>query len=163
MLEAGGCILHASYIAWKDKAILFTAPSGTGKSTQAALWQTLQGAEVINGDRAVIRMDAGVPVACGLPYAGSSGICKNRTLPLAAIVYLSQAPETELHTLTGYRAFRRIWEGFSLNVWNRQDLLTGTEIVDEIIRKVPVFHLACTPDESAVTILEQELGKRDRI
>lgn len=163
VLEAGGCVLHASYIEWMGKAILFTAPSGTGKSTQANLWQQLRNATIINGDRAVIRMEAGSPVACGLPYAGSSGICRNRTLPLAAIVYLSQAPESTINRLKGIRAFRRIWEGCSVNAWDKQDLSVASEIVSEIIKRVPVFTLACTPDESAVNALEKELRKQEGI
>jgi len=163
VLEAGGCILHASYIEWMGKAILFTAPSGTGKSTQANLWQQLRDATIINGDRAVIRMEDGVPVACGLPYAGSSGICKNQTLPLAAIVYLRQAPETTIGRLKGVRAFQRVWEGCSVNTWDRRDMSAASKLVSEIIKRVPVFMLACTPDESAVNALEKELRKQEGI
>ena len=51
-----------------------------------------------------------VPVR-GIPLAGSSGVCQNAQMPLAAIVYLSQAKETTIAPLTGFRAFRSIWEG----------------------------------------------------
>ena len=50
-------ILHASYVNYNGKAILFTAPSGTGKSTQAALWEEYKGAEIVNGDRVIIQSD----------------------------------------------------------------------------------------------------------
>lgn len=88
---AGGAILHSSFIEVGGKAVLFTAPSGTGKSTQAELWRENRGAVVINGDRSVLRIIDSVPCASGLPYSGSSGICLNRTLPLRAIVYIEQA------------------------------------------------------------------------
>lgn len=153
--QAGGFLLHSAYIEYRGKAILFTAPSGTGKSTQAALWEQLRGAEIINGDRAaVLPSDSGVS-ACGIPFAGSSGICKNRTLPLAAVVFLSQAPKTEIRRLEGYPAFRALWEGCSVNTWNGEDVRRVSEAVEKTIREVPVFHLACTPDESAVTALEE--------
>ena len=70
-------LLHSSFIKWKDKAILFTAPSGTGKSTQADLWEKYENAEIINGDRSGIRKMDGKWTAYGLPIAGSSGIYKN--------------------------------------------------------------------------------------
>ena len=47
--------LHSSYIIYHDKAILFTGPSGIGKTTQAELWRDYQGAEIINGDVTLIR------------------------------------------------------------------------------------------------------------
>lgn len=152
-----GFILHASYILWKGKAILFTAPSGTGKSTQAGLWEQLRGAELINGDRAVVRWLGGNAVACGLPFCGSSQTCKNVTAPLAAIVYLGQSEKTTIQRLTAVQAFRRIWEGCSINTWNREDIVLAGDTVQKTVGSVPAFFLNCTPDESAVTALEQML------
>ena len=162
IVQKRGVLLHASCIRWKDKAILFTAPSGTGKSTQADLWCRLRGAELINGDRAAVMVEDGIVVR-GIPFCGSSGVCKNVDLPLAAVVYLSQAPQTSIERLSGVHAFRRIWEGCSVNVWNREDMAACTQTVSDILAAVPVFHLRCTPDESAVICLEQILDKRPDI
>lgn len=155
--QRGGVLLHASYIRWNDKAILFTAPSGTGKSTQADLWCKLRGAELINGDRAAIMVTPDGIEVRGIPFAGSSGVCKNVSLPLAAIVYLTQAPTTSIKRLSGVQAFRRLWEGCSINVWNRDDMDNCSKSVVGIVDRIPVFHLACTPDESAVIALENAL------
>lgn len=157
VLEADGVILHASFIEHKGRAILFTAPSGTGKSTQAGLWHELSDAEIINGDRAVIRLINGQPFACGIPFAGSSKYCKNAELPLAAIVYLGQAPTTTIRELNGIMAFQKIWQECTVNTWNKEDVNKATGIVLDILSKVPVFRLDCTPDESAVTALEEAL------
>lgn len=157
LIRRGGFMLHSSYIRHGDKAILFTAPSGTGKSTQADLWVKLRGAELLNGDRsAVITGPQGVHVA-GVPFCGSSGVSKDRTLPLAAIVYLSQAPQTTITRLTGLQAFRRVWEGCTIDLWDRGEATACTDLVLDVVRQVPVFHLACTPDESAVTAVERAI------
>lgn len=160
-LEADGVVLHASYIVVNGRAILFTAPSETGKSTQAELWERLRGAEIINGDRAIIRWMDGVTYACGLPFAGSSKFCKNVTAPLAGIVYLGQAPKTAIQRLSVGQAFCRVWEGCSVASWCSEDVEKATTIVQNIVTNVPVFYLQCTPDESAVLALEQELQKID--
>lgn len=157
VVQAGGFILHSSFIEWKGKAILFTAPSETGKSTQADLWRSLRGAQIINGDRAAVQIVNAEVQAAGIPFAGSSQYCENRTLPLAAIVYLKQAPATTICTLQGMEAFRRVWEGVSVNTWNREDVNLALSAVQQVIGQVPVFELACTPDESAVNALEQSL------
>ena len=157
VVRSGGVILHAACVVHEGRAILFTAPSGTGKSTQAELWRCHRGGRIINGDRVAIRLEAGVSVACGIPFAGSSEYCENITVPLGAIVYLGQAPETSIEQLTGFRAFRAVWEGCGVNTWDRQDLEMATALVQSVLETVPVYRLYCTPDESAVVALERAL------
>ena len=157
--QNGGFVFHSSYIEVDGKAILFTAPSGTGKSTQAELWRTLRGARVLNGDRSAVCVRNGQAVACGIPFAGSSQICENVTLPLGAIVYLDQAPQTSIRKLRGVEAFRRVWEGVSVNTWDKEDLSKAMDTVQQTVLSVPVYYLSCTPDETAVAALEQALGK----
>lgn len=157
VMETGGVVFHSSYICYNDKAILFTAPSQTGKSTQAELWRSLRGAEILNGDRSVIRWADDKAYACGIPFAGSSVYCQNRTMPLVAVVYLGQAPVTSIRRLRGYEAFARLWEGCSVNTWDPDDMRMASETVTHIAGAVPVFHMPCTPDESAVIALENAL------
>lgn len=154
-----GFLLHASFIQWKNQAILFTAPSGTGKSTQADLWCRYRDAELINGDRAVVRCEGDEIYTYGIPFSGSSGVGKQGVFPLKAIVYLSQAPQNVLSQLQGARAFRCVWEGCSVNSWNTEDVEKCMHTVSKVIENIPIYHFACTADESAVKVLEQELLK----
>lgn len=152
-----GFLLHASFIEHEGKAILFTAPSETGKSTQARLWCDHVGAELVNGDRAAVRIIDGEIFACGTPFSGSSPVRRNVQLPLAAIVYLSQAPENTITRLRGVRAFRRVWEGCTVNTWEREDVEMATKTVSEVVSRVPVYHLSCTPDNRAVELLKHTM------
>lgn len=152
--QSGGFLFHCSHIEVGGKAILFTAPSQTGKSTQADLWNRHRGAPIHNGDRSVVRWDNGQALACGVPFAGNSNICENVTLPLGAIVYLRQAPVTTIRRLRGAESFRRLWEGCTVNAWDRSDVDRISETVMQVLSVVPVFELACTPDESAILALE---------
>ena len=160
VIQADGVVFHSSCIDVDGSSVLFTAPSGTGKSTQAALWEKLRNSAIINGDRNVIRCtDGGILSDC-IPFAGSSQICKNRTLPLAAIVYLEQSPQTTIRRLRGADAFRSVWEGISVNTWDPEDLSKAMDVVRQVVLNVPVYHLCCTPDESSVIALEKVLRKR---
>lgn len=152
-----GFVFHCSYIEYQGKAVLFTAPSETGKSTQAELWNRYRDAQIINGDRAAIRLVDGVIMADGVPFSGSSQHCKNRSLPIEAVVYLAQAPETSIRKLRGYEAFAKIWEGVSVNTWDKEDLERVSSVVKALLETVPIFHMPCTPDESAVIVLESTL------
>lgn len=152
-----GFLFHSAYVRVGEQAILFTGPSGIGKSTQADLWMRLRNAELINGDRSIVRLHQGKAMVYGVPYSGSSRVCHNETLPLQAIVCLSQAPRSKIERLTGLRAFRELWAQCCVNTWNRDDMDQCIQTLMEVIQNVPVYHLACTPDESAVVALETML------
>jgi hypothetical protein len=160
LAEAGSVLFHCSYLDRNGKALLFTAPSGTGKSTQAELWQKYRGTEIVNGDRAAVSVRNGALLAEGIPFCGSSVYCKNASLPIGAVIYLSQAPETTIRRLRGREAFSRLWEGISVNTWYKQDLIRAADIVEKLAVEIPVYHLACRPDESAVIALEDALRKQ---
>ena len=51
-----GLLLHASLIDYGGSGILFVGNSGVGKTTQAELWQQHLGAEILNGDKALVRL-----------------------------------------------------------------------------------------------------------
>ena len=159
-VQNSSVIIHASYIITDAGAVLFTAPSGTGKSTQAQLWQELRGARTVNGDRAIIKITENGAEACPLPFSGSSQICENVTAPLAAIVALSQSPQTDIQRLSGRQAFLPVWAQCCFNAWDKNDTELALKIASEATERVSVYHLACTPDISAVEALEKAMGER---
>lgn len=90
MIARDSLILHCAFTEYRGRAILFSAPSGTGKPTQAALWERYRGSRTVNGDRALLRRAGGVWTACGWPVCGSSEICGAGEVPIGAIVMLRQ-------------------------------------------------------------------------
>lgn len=150
-------ILHSSYIKYNDKAILFSGPSGIGKSTQAELWVKYKNAEIINGDRTAIRKDNGIWNAYGLPYAGSSKIYKNITTPIKAIVVLRQSETNILKKLDKLEAFKLIYGETTVNVWNESFINTVVDIICSLVEDIPVYMLSCVPEKSAVKLLVKEL------
>ena len=59
------------------------------------------------------------------------------------------------------RAFRRVWEGCTVNTWEREDVEKATRTVSEVVSRVPVYHLLCTPDVRAAEVLKNimEVGE----
>lgn len=153
-----GVVLHASAVLKNDKIILFTAPCGTGKSTQADLWEKYGDAEIINGDKVLVSVRNDEIFAGGLPFSGSSDICKNITAPLCAVVCLGQAKENKIRKIGAGEAFVALLQG------NYRSGITGSsaqktiEVLEKICRDIPVYRFDCLPDETAVKCLEKELG-----
>ena len=150
--------LHSSLVRRREgDAVLFTAPSGTGKSTQADLWQKYAGSDTLNGDRSILRRVDGVWTAFGSPFAGTSGIYRNESAPVRALVVLRQAPENTIRRLSLAEAFRAIYSESVLPRWNHDAHQHVIELVTAIVSELPVYLLACTPDERPVTLLRQTL------
>lgn len=157
LLEKNAFILHSSFVSWQGKGILFTAPSGTGKSTQAELWRLYENAEVYNGDRTVIRKIDDIYHGFGSPFAGSSGIYRNETSPIQAIIVLTQAPENHIERLTGKNAFLPLYRETLMNTWNPAYMEKMADLLMDVTASVPVYHLACRPDRSAVELVKESL------
>ena len=157
LAKRGGVVLHSSYVLTKQgEALLFSAPSGTGKSTQAELWRKFAGAKVINGDRALIKAQNGV-TANGIFFSGTSGICENVTAPIRAIVLLRQSFANELKKISGKEAFMRLLPQCSYYPKEEENLRLVTGILAEIISAVPIYDFGCVPEKSAVTALNEVL------
>lgn len=157
LLPKKAALMHASHIDINGFSVLFTAPCGTGKSTQAELWRVHRNAEVVNGDKAGVFLKDGKAFACGVPFCGTSGICKNRNLPLKAIVVLSQGKENRVKHLTGFEALQGVINNLYLDFLAPGERQMCIDFVIELLEQVNVFSLQCTPDERAVEELEKVL------
>lgn len=148
-------VLHASAVKTEKGVIVFCAPSGTGKSTQAALWETHRGAEILNGDKVALSCRDGKVFAWGLPFCGTSHICKSYCLPVRGLVLLEQGQENTLLRLRGTSAAAALMN----NAFGHNGLLFSREAMLRCLlpaaKAVPVFRLRCTPDQRAVDALAE--------
>ena len=153
--NAGAAQLHI--VTRQGQGILFSGPSGIGKSTQAALWQRYAGAEIINGDRALVRPDTGT--VSGVFYAGTSGISRNVTAPLQAVVLLEQGSENRITALRPQEAFARLLSQCAYYQRDAASAARMTELAAQLVTNVPVRQLTCRADGDAVRALEEELRR----
>ncbi len=154
-------VLHCAYSQVKDQAILFSAPSQVGKSTQAGLWETYKNAQTINGDRGLLKpMEDGWMVQ-GWPVCGSSEICHNEQMPIRAIVMLYQDKTNQVRRLKPIEAFRKIYGQITVNGWNANQGQKAIELTEQLVSQVPIFELGCTISKEAVLVLEQALDALD--
>ena len=157
LIQRDALILHCAFVEYEGMGLLFSAPSETGKTTQANLWNQYRGAETVNGDRALLQMIHGRWQARGWPICGSSQVCQNRDLPIRAIVMLSQAKEDAARRLSPAQALARIYSQVTVNRWNQGAVLHAMELLEGLCTSLPVYHLACTMEESAVQALERAI------
>ena len=106
LLPFGVFLMHGAAVAVGGEAYLFTAPSGTGKTTHARLWlENCPGAFVVNGDKPFIRVGKGRPLACSSPWAGKENLYTCEDVPLKAIVMMEQAAVNRIWSVPFAEAF----------------------------------------------------------
>lgn len=94
-------LYHGSALCMDGQAYIFTAPSGTGKSTHARLWREAFGDRVwmINDDKPLIRSTDGKAWVYGSPWDGKHHLSRNASAPLKAILWLKQSKENRLEPI----------------------------------------------------------------
>lgn len=158
LMKHDSVVLHCSYILYNGEAILFTAPSGTGKSTQANLWNKYKTATIVNGDRAIIKKVDGRYYAFGMPICGSSDICLDKRAPIKAVIYLSQSPENFIEKVGLKEKTKKLISEITINFFNNNYVNRVFAIICDIALNVDMYYLACTKDVSAVDTLSKEIG-----
>lgn len=155
LCQNGGLMMHGCIVKADQGGIMFTGPSGVGKSTQGKLWESYEGAEILNGDRSgLVKMD-GEWHAWGLPFSGSSCIYINRSTPLKAIVLLEQGKENEIRRLSLREAMAGLYPQTHMHNWSRSYMEKGTGTLTELLFSVPVYKLRCRPDQEAVELVKK--------
>lgn len=96
--------------------------------------------------------------AYGSPYAGTSGIYRDDSAPLAAIVVLRQAGENRLQPLTAAEAFRHLYPEVSIHHWDAGFATAATDLCLDLLGQVPVYLLECLPDADAALVLQKGLA-----
>lgn len=150
-------ILHACAVDTSFGGILFSGKSGIGKSTQGKLWCEYEGAVLVNGDRPLIRKEKDIWYAYGAPYAGSSRCHLDMRMPVRAVVLLKQASQCSIRRLSGMEAFRGLYEEMTISPWNPRCVENCCDLVLALVREIPVYEMACTPDRQAVALLKNTL------
>ncbi len=149
-------LAHGAAIEFRGRAYLFTASSGTGKSTHIRLWRQYLGdaVRVINGDKPFVRIPEHcdeLPVVYGTPWAGKEGWQCNDSAPLVGIVLLSRSEP-------GASSIRPASAALNIDKVLRQVYFppdTGAavltlDLLDAMLARVPVYELACDMSEDAV-------------
>lgn len=148
-----GIVVHASAIEYEGKGIIFSAPSGTGKSTHANLWVEHKSAIILNGDRPALRIINDEVNVYGTPWSGTSHQYVNKKAPLKAIVLLEQSPINEIEKLSSEQAVRLLVARCYLPYFDEQLMSLALDNIGCIIKKIPVYLLKCRPDIEAVEIV----------
>lgn len=148
-----GLMLHSSCIAMDGRAYLFSADSGTGKSTHTGLWKQYFGDRVtyINDDKPIVRKIDGVYRAFGTPWSGKTDLNTNISAPVAAIVFIERGETNSIEPMDRVKdqvAVRFLEQTVRPKNFDLMDSMLQT--ADDLLTATPIFRLRCNISEDAV-------------
>lgn len=152
-------LFHGVVISYnREDGYMFTAVSGTGKSTHARLWKRYlkDAVEVVNGDKPIIAVENGLAIAYGTPWAGKEGWQKNASVRLKGICIVEQGTTNEIRRVNPLQYFNTLFQ--QLHIPRDAEAAGKTlELFDALMQAVPVYVLKCDISEEAVQCSYEEL------
>lgn len=161
LIHYNGFMLHASAVLYQARAFLFSAPSGTGKSTHTGLWQKHFGTEnvrILNDDKPAIRRIDNTIYAFGTPWSGKHDISIPVGVPLAGVCFLERADENEIEKMTSREALPNLFSQ-TLRRLPDEDLDLLSDELSELLSLVPIYRLKCNISEGAAILAEETMNR----
>lgn len=150
MTDYDTILFHGSVIAVDGEGYLFTARSGTGKSTHTSLWRQYFGdrAVMVNDDKPLLKINDSSVTAYGTPYNGKHRLGANISVPLKAVCILTRAENNHIEPITSQQAYPMLIQ----QVYRPSDAVKMQKVLsltDMLSEKVKLYRLGCNMDVSA--------------
>lgn len=149
-------LMHGASISYEGNAFLFTARSGTGKSTHIRLWKKYIGdkVKIVNGDKPFISLEqnstgAIEPMIYGTPWAGKERWQRNCSEPLKGICFVQRGTINSIHQMKPEECVMMLFN----QVYMPEDsaaVAHTLELLDVLVKNVPFYLLTCDMSEEAV-------------
>ena len=151
--HCGALLMHGSAIVVDGEAYLFTARSGTGKSTHTRLWRERFGdrAYMLNDDKPMLRADGGRVTVYGTPWDGKHHLSRNTSAPLKALVQLERGKENHIEPLSPAQMLPALITAAYRSA-DRETAECILALESEILQHVSLYRLVCNMDPDAADV-----------
>lgn len=145
--------VHGSALAVDGEGFLFTAHSGTGKSTHARLWKQVLGdrALIVNDDKPFLQLDEQGVLLHGSPWSGKHGLDCNVCFPLKGICLLERGTQNRIRRISPEEALPMLLQETCLNMQPDSEE-AFLRLAGQLSRSVPLWKMACTKDPQAAVM-----------
>ncbi len=151
--------LHSASLLYRDMLWLFSAPSGTGKSTHTALWHKLFGTPLINGDINLLAWRGNNITVFGTPWCGTSDIFTKECYPLGGVILLQQSATNFIEKLSVDQQQLLLAQRCISPCWNETQLDQILSFAGNVAHSVPVYRLHCNMQPEAAEIIKCHIDR----
>lgn len=163
MLNHDTVLFHGSAVCVDGQGYLFTAKSGTGKSTHTRLWRERFGDRLItvNDDKPLLRVTEDCVWVCGTPWDGKHRISTNIMVPLRGICVLRRAEDNHIEPITALQALPIMLQQ-SYRPADSAGMAKLLKLVERISKLTGLYALECNMlPEAAKVAYEGMSGKEE--
>ena len=157
-------LMHGALIEYEGEGFIFTAPSGTGKTTHILLWKKYLGeaVSIINGDKPELLIKEDEVMAYGTPWCGKEGWQINKSVPLKGICLLRRGNKNRIKKISPGEYIEFFIKQFYFD-FQSEYTLKVFDLFSKIAERVNFYLLECDiSEEAAQTSFEQMTGKEWR-
>lgn len=153
LLNKNILLFHGSAIAVDGQAYLFTAKSGTGKSTHTALWRQKFGSRafMVNDDKPLLKIENGTVTVYGTPWDGKHRLSTNTAVPLKAVCILERSPENHIEKITLKEALPMLVQQ-SYRPNDPQAMVKTLNLIAQLGQSVSLHRLGCNMNPEAADV-----------
>lgn len=162
LIDHNTLLFHGSAIAVDEEGYLFTAHSGTGKSTHARLWMQAFGdrAVMVNDDKPFLRLDGERVWLYGSPWSGKHGLDANIRVSLKGICILERGPENTIQSICGKDALPMLIKQ-AYHPLDASKETTFSQLVERLSDTLPLWKMACNKNPDAAHIAFDAMHKKE--
>lgn len=154
IVEHNVLLMHGSALCMDGEAYIFTAPSGTGKSTHTKLWREVFGERVwmINDDKPLLRIEGPGEVSVwGTPWDGKHHLSRNAGAPLKSIVQLFRDQTNHIEAMSKADAFTVLMKQAFVSK-NPSTMKSILKLEKQLLDTVKFYNMGCNMEpEAALT------------
>lgn len=159
LLKHKGILLHSSCVVKENYAYLFSAPSGTGKSTHTSLWlEVFKDAKILNDDKPAILLKNDKIYACGTPFSGKTNLNLNEEYEIKGIAFLERSKDNWIKEMDVNKSIYSI-----LNQTIRPDDEANMDLaistIEEIVKRIKIYKFGCNISKDAVYTSYEGMNK----
>lgn len=143
-------LFHGSSLSIDGRGVLFTATSGTGKSTHTRFWREAFGSRVrmINDDKPFLHVGEDGVTVYGTPWRGKHALGGNYSAPLEAVYFVNRGVENRAEPISPRDLFPLLLQQ-TYAPENPAAMAKTLALVSRLSRNVKLLKLFCNLDPQA--------------
>lgn len=162
MLDYDTILFHGSALSVDGEGYLFTAKSGTGKSTHTSFWRQTFGQRVVmvNDDKPLLRITPEGVMVCGTPWDGKHRISTNTAVPLKGLCILTRAEDNHIQRISAEEAMPMLLQQ-SYRPSEPEKMIKLFGLLRQLSQKTGLYRLGCNLDPKAAMVAYEGMNRKD--